>query len=256
MYILSMLEAALARRRALESGEIWAACIEDDLSPGVWLGAGRDAQNLDQLRKRRVTKILNAADDVPDFHSAETDLTYLNLGVADFGADAGASRVFPEAIAFARCAVDDGARLLIHCANGSNRSATVSIAVLMGAFGMSLAQAWAIIHSRRPEAKLLADNRRQLLLFEVACSPGQLPTMVEGPGGRLVPTAVPTRAEEGPAGHSSPAQPGPQDSLRAVGQRVRFQPCTGDDDIGGLVWTVSEDGSVVVRVDETRMGDP
>ena len=249
---MSTLEAALARRRALESGAIWAACIENEYSPGIWLGAGRDAKNLDELRKRRVTRILNCADDVENFHSGEADLSYLNLGLADFGADAGASRVFPEAIAFVQAAIDDGARLLIHCANGSNRSATVSIAVLLGAFGMSLAQAWATVHSRRPEAKPLADNRRELLAFEAARSPaGRLPTMVEGAGGTLVPTAVmmAAEAEADPACPSAQAQPAPVGSVRAVGRRVRFQAHTGDGDIGGLVWTVSTDGSVQVKQD-------
>ena len=190
---MTTLEAALARRRALESGERWAADIgTSGLEERIWLGAGRDAQNLEVLRQRRITHILNVADDVPNFHEAEEGLTYLQLGVVDFGGDAGIMRVFDDAIAFVNGVFrSDNGRVLIHCANGSNRSSTVAIAVLMGALGMSLAQAWALVHARRAEARPLQDNRRQLLAFESSrLAPGASPTMIEGAGGVLVPSAL------------------------------------------------------------------
>ena len=221
------LEEALRRRRAMEAGDLWASQLVD----GIFLGAGRDAQKLESLRQHDVTHVLNCADDVPNYHEGAAGLRYLCLGIADFGADPGASRTFSNATRF--CETASEGTLLIHCANGSNRSATVAIAVLMSLRGWSLAQAWALVHSRRAQAAPLADNRTQLLQFEQSMR-GAV-TMTEGSGGTLVPIA--------------------EGSLPAIGTRVRLHE---QDSIGGLVWAVhtseSGDGSASILQD-TPPGD-
>ena len=140
----------------MASGEIWADEIVDEK---LWLGAGRDAENLPQLRAHGITHILNVADDVPNFHEAEPDLTYLCLNVADFGG--GSRHAYPAAVEFVRdaWAGTGGGRVLVHCANGSNRSATVTIAVCMKLLGLTLAESWALVCERRKAAAPLADNR-------------------------------------------------------------------------------------------------
>ena len=118
----------------MESGSIWAT----DLHGGrLWLGAGRDARNLEQLRAHGITHILNCADDVPNYHDREPGLAYLRLEIVDFGGDKGSARVFPAAAEFARGALAEGGqgRVLVHCANGSNRSATVCAALFMDVYG-------------------------------------------------------------------------------------------------------------------------
>jgi len=174
----------------MESGELWASQITED--GALWLGAGRDAANLEQLRRHKITHILNCADDVPDFHRGEPWLQYCNLGLGDFGTDAGSARVFPAAVAFVRAALSteppagqaSSARVLVHCANGSNRSATVMIALLMAFREVSLAAAWSAVQAARPQCNPLADNRRQLLAYEIELR-GGANTMAEGPGGKL-----------------------------------------------------------------------
>lgn len=208
------LQEALARRRALESGQLWASQIDDD----IFLGAGRDAEKRDQMQSCDVTHILNVADDVPNFH--EEYFEYLRLDVADFGADAGISRTFPAAIEFCNKAIAVDGKVLIHCANGSNRSATVAIAVLMNVRGMSLAQAWAIVLSRRAEAAPLQDNRLQLLLYEKQSRGTE--TMCE--------------ADTGATLRPLPSHQTSDTALPEVGTRVRFLP--PEDSIGGLVWAV------------------
>ena len=86
---MTSFEEAMSRRRAMSSGAIWASEVWD----GVFLGAGRDAENLAQLRAHGITHVLNCADDVPNFHEGEPGLVYENLGVGDFGTDAGIARV-------------------------------------------------------------------------------------------------------------------------------------------------------------------
>jgi hypothetical protein len=114
----------------MESGIVWASNI---FNGKIWLGAGRDAQNLKKLVECEITHIVNCADDVPNFHQSMEKFTYLNLFVADFGCDVGIARVFAQAFNFVKNAMDSCSdnRILIHCANGSNRSATVAVAVLM-----------------------------------------------------------------------------------------------------------------------------
>ena len=88
----------------MESGEIWAS----EITPQLYLGAGRDASNLDQLANHRITHVLNVADDVENFHEHEESLTYCNLAVTDFGGDEGISRVFSRAIEFVATATSAG----------------------------------------------------------------------------------------------------------------------------------------------------
>ncbi|CAK0826969.1 unnamed protein product [Prorocentrum cordatum] len=288
----SLKEVLAARRKAWTSSEILtleeaeqlrpeacsskAACPHSSQSAGVriFLGPGRDAQNLEQLRAHNVTHILNCADDVPNYHeTAEPKIVYERLEIVDFGNDAGSGRTFRMAIEFCRSVLleswqlgngagdpgdsglycdfarrpdlDSGVKrggsesvsadpdatfegseqdasradaehpdqssesrgacsdqrvgamtssaslsareaesscdgslvtdplasagrcaILIHCANGSNRSVTVACAVLMALRNLRLNDAWEVIKARRPQALPLQDNQQQLLEFD------------------------------------------------------------------------------------------
>ena len=60
----------------MESGSIWAT----DLHGGrLWLGAGRDARNLEQLRAHGITHVLDCADDVPWARSRFLELAEATL---------------------------------------------------------------------------------------------------------------------------------------------------------------------------------
>lgn len=198
------LAEALEERRSMQSGKIWASEIRPNF---LYLGAGRDAANLEKLREHRVTHILNVADDVENFHPGE--FIYKNLMVTDFGGDKGISRVFTEAYEFVVNICSGGERnnggdtsgrnvttrvlenntvgdententdvvadddspgsppiFLVHCANGSNRSATVTIALLMLLENLTLAQAFEEVKSKRPSINPLKDNRLELVRFE------------------------------------------------------------------------------------------
>ena len=52
--------------------------------------------------------------------------------------------------------------VLVHCANGSNRSVTVVVAVLMLLEGLNLAEAMQHVRACRPSARPLKDNWREL----------------------------------------------------------------------------------------------
>ncbi|XP_072018158.1 dual specificity protein phosphatase 9-like [Amphiura filiformis] len=172
---MAQLQAALQKRRKMEEGAIWAS----EIAPRLYLGRGQDAKNLHQLQHHGITHILNVADDVGNFHP--NYFSYANLNVTDFGGDKGIGRVFPLARDFVKSALEvDRCKVLVHCANGSNRSATVVIALLMmlpltytegrllseTETGMSLKEAYDHVKIRHAATAPLRDNRAQLILFE------------------------------------------------------------------------------------------
>mmetsp|Transcript_8582 Transcript_8582/g.14544 ORF Transcript_8582/g.14544 Transcript_8582/m.14544 type:complete len:218 (-) Transcript_8582:103-756(-) len=159
---MSTFAEALAKRRAMEKGDIWASNVWQD---AIYLGAGRDAKNLRKLQMERISHILNCADDVPNFH--EDSFSYGNLQITDFGGEKCIREKFDFAAQFVRQAVEERGKVLIHCANGSNRSATIAIAVMMINNEWTLEQAWQQVTSARPECAPLRDNRKQLLEFEM-----------------------------------------------------------------------------------------
>mmetsp|Transcript_88057 Transcript_88057/g.174751 ORF Transcript_88057/g.174751 Transcript_88057/m.174751 type:complete len:230 (+) Transcript_88057:122-811(+) len=178
----SLADALAERRRT------WTASIVDchphlsseaEPAPFIFLGKGRDAEDLTELQAHGITHILNCADDVPNFHEdSGAGLLYQRLEITDFGGDEGSSRTFGKAIEFAREAQSADGRLLIHCANGSNRSATVTCAVLMALHDWSLREAWDIVKSRREQALPLSDNQSELLKFEQRFRADKPPSMM------------------------------------------------------------------------------
>lgn len=140
----------------------WASEIVPKL---LWLGSGSDASNLEALESRSIKRVLNVADDVPNFHGHT--ITYLNLHVKDFGEDSGISRVFDKAFAFLKEAEDQNEPVLVHCAAGANRSATIVIAWLMHSRHWTLAETWKYVKGKRRGVVPLKDNRLQLLALEL-----------------------------------------------------------------------------------------
>lgn len=159
---MSEFELAMQRRRDMNSGALWASQIK----PWLFLGRGTDAANLERLREHRVTHILNVADDVPNFHVNLGEFTYKNLHVGDFGSDKGISRCFGDSIAFLNNVRENDKVVLVHCANGSNRSATVVVAFIMKTETMSFEEALAAVKEKRREAIPLQDNVRELKHWE------------------------------------------------------------------------------------------
>ena len=186
---MTELQAAYAMRKSH---------VITSLEHGMFLGMGAGAADSDLLSHLGITHILNVADDVPR-SKASAGLEYCCLSVGDFGADAGISRVFDTALAFVRPAINSGGIVLVHCANGSNRSPTVAVALLMQLHNWPLATAYAHVASRR-SVQPLADNRRELLRFELELRGAA--SMEEGPGGKLLPLALDSGVTP-PAGDAS-----------------------------------------------------
>ena len=130
----------------------------------LYYGGGSAADNLKELNSRKITHILNVADDVPNYHPKK--FTYINLKVRDMGQDSGISRVFENAFENLDAIMkQEDARVLVHCAAGRNRSATITIAYLMHRESVDLKQALNTVTTKR-RVFIMKDNRSQLMEFE------------------------------------------------------------------------------------------
>lgn len=97
------------------------------------------SENIISDNQNELTSTLTTSSDATPSSSATTTtstpsspFTYLKLDVSDFGSDPGIGRVFNIAAEFVqKCISTENGRVLIHCANGTNRSVTITIAVLM-----------------------------------------------------------------------------------------------------------------------------
>ena len=131
----------------------------------IFYGGGTAAQDLKELNSRKITHILNVADDVPNYHP--DNFTYINLGVSDMGQDAGISRVFDKAFKdLDEIMIQKEARVLVHCAAGRNRSATIIIAYIMHRETASLKKALNTVTKKR-RVFIMRDNRSELMDLEL-----------------------------------------------------------------------------------------
>jgi len=149
--------------RLSSCGRSWASEI---CSGWLFLGCASDAQNLTRLREYRISHVLNVADDVPNFFESTKEFHYLQLGVKDFGADKGISRVFHSAFEFVDDVRKKKGKVLVHCAAGMNRSVTVAVALKMLLDNVPLKESFEEVKRKRPQAAPFQDNRQELLKFE------------------------------------------------------------------------------------------
>eukprot|EP00039_Didymoeca_costata_P004204 m.71944 g.71944 ORF g.71944 m.71944 type:complete len:198 (+) comp12291_c1_seq1:118-711(+) len=144
------------------------SCIIEpsETAGGLYLSSGSFASDLISLQKKDIKVIVNVADDVPNYHEGK-GFKYVNLMVTDFGQDAGISRVFSECFKVLETASLARENVLVHCAAGANRSATVVIAWIMYSKKLPLAEAWKHVKAARPGICPLRDNREQLIQYEL-----------------------------------------------------------------------------------------
>merc|ERR1711871_1631015 len=76
------------------------------------------------------------------------------------------ARVLPVACDWVEQRILEGHATLVHCANGSNRSATVCVAMVMKLKELTLAQAFAAVLHSRSNIFPLKDNQEALICWE------------------------------------------------------------------------------------------
>ncbi|MBK8902096.1 MAG: dual specificity protein phosphatase family protein [Anaerolineaceae bacterium] len=135
----------------------------DEITPQLWLGgAPHYPRDYKFLLDNGITAVLNIRaereDDVALYRSH--GITYLQLKVLDVMVPS--EEMIDLGVEFLHQQVEDGRIVLVHCAKGRGRSATILAGYLMKYEGMSFAEANEKMKKSRPLTKLEGRHRQRL----------------------------------------------------------------------------------------------
>ena len=119
------------------------------VSKYLYLGGQRVAENLELLKEKKITRIINCASAVvPNFHEGYSDIKYLTLNLVD-GKVEDISWFVCEVIQFIFEGANEGQKTLLHCEKGISRSCSFAIAYRMWSTGEKWKTAFEYIQKRR-----------------------------------------------------------------------------------------------------------
>ena len=140
-------------------GHIWFSQV----TPTLWLGgAPTYRRDFDEILRLGISAVVDIrAERVTDtaFMDAH-DIAHRQYRVPDVTVPS--EDVLTDAVDWIAAQVLEGRVVLIHCAKGRGRSATVLAAYLMDVEGMSFAEVDTLLTTKRPLVKLQARHRRVL----------------------------------------------------------------------------------------------
>jgi len=135
----------------------------DEITPQLWLGGAphyeRDYTYIEQAGITAVVNIRAEREDDTARYERQ-GIAHQQLKVLDIMTPP--PEILDEGAAFIHQHVQDGGKVLVHCAKGRGRSATLLAAYLMRHENMSFAQARELMKRKRPLTKLESRHQRAL----------------------------------------------------------------------------------------------
>ena len=135
--------------------------INEIIENKLWLGNLFSAQNIDDLKRKGITKILTVID-VPQNQYSENDgFKHKIIEVMDVEYE-NIIQYFGECLNF----INGDGKVFVHCAAGESRSATIVIAYLMWKKKMTFDKAYNFVKQKRSRIYPNFGFRQQLQMFE------------------------------------------------------------------------------------------
>lgn len=145
----------------------------------LWLGSGRDADDVDELVKLGITHVLNVTEEWKEHPMYKKHgIVFRRIEIKDFVTQSIAAH-FEPAFAFVNECQNSGGRILVHCVVGKSRSVSVVMAYLMKQNNWTLKQAYDCVIARRDFARPNDTFLRELQGLEKELHPVvENPTLV------------------------------------------------------------------------------
>jgi len=141
--------------------------IATQITDFLYLGSENDAYSGKFLAEKQIGYIMNVAGEVRSVEHKE--VKHVRIIVEDM-VDDHQHHTFEEAFKVIDNAVNEKRPVLIHCARGRSRSATIVIGYLMTRNNWTLREAYSHVKERRPIIGPHSHLQDQLLTFEVHLS--------------------------------------------------------------------------------------